>query len=642
MHTPRWLVVPLLVVLPWTATTPADAADPSPTVILDSTSGKQAPGLALGGNGDAVAVWAEGSALKASVRPAGGSWSAPEPVSTADHGTPYAQVVVDATGFTTVVWTQWNSGGHYSHYVTRPAGGAWSAVKDLEPGSYGEAVVLDLAADGTVTAAWQSPSGSVRVSRHPVGSSTWTTPVTAGSGFSPVLATGPGGHQALAWTDSVSGRVKARVIASGGDWAAASTEDVSPAGAPAYDPRIAFGPGDVLEAAWSQLVTSTPNTEEVHGASRSASGTWTNYGTALSGVDVTTRPSGIAVDSSGDVTVVWTALHANFSNHLRSRTRHNGVWEAQSQTISETAVAGAGRLVVDADDTFTVVYAGDPAATTSRTATTTWATPTPLASTGSVSEVAAQLDGDGRALVVWLRDYYNGTFHSVVEALLFTPASPSDTAPPSTTLGVLPTWTTNGHAALAWTATDAQSLVNGTDVRSRSAAWNGTFDSDAMVLAGTSARSASIPVAPGRTACFAARATDTAGNVGDWSAEQCIATPADDRVARKSKGWTRKSGAGFYGGSSLLSRHRGATLTLPAVHARRLALLVSTGRGQGRVAVFWRGTRLGTWSLASSARGHQRLIPVAGWSEVRAGKLVVKVVSSGKPVRIDGFGISQG
>ena len=116
----------------------------------------------------------------------------------------------------------------------------------------------------------------------------------------------------------------------------------------------------------------------------------------------------------------------------------------------------------------------------------------------------------------------------------------------------------------------------------------------------------------------------------------------DDRLARKSKGWTRKSGAAYYGGSSLLAKQRGATLTLRGVHARKLGLLVSTGRGQGRVAVFWNGSRLGVWSLASSPRTHQRLLAVTSWPEVRTGKLVVKVVSAGKPVRIDGFGISQG
>jgi hypothetical protein len=463
-----------------------------------------------------------------------------------------------------------------------------------------------------------------------------------GAGYSPALATGPGGHQAVAWTDTASGRVKARVISAGGDWAAASTEDVSPAGAAAYDPRIAFGPGDVLEAAWSQQVTSTPNTEEVHGASRSAAGTWTNYGTALSVVDFTTRPSGIAVDSAGDVTVVWTALHADFSNHLRSRTRHDGVWESQNQTISDSADASSGRLVVDADDTFTVVYAGDPAATSSRTSTTTWATPTPLSETGSVNGVAAQLDGNGHALVVWVRDHNSGTFHSVVEALVFSPAPPTDSVAPSTTLGPLPSWTLGGHAPLAWTATDSQSLIGGTDVRTRSAGWNGSFDAGAVFSTGPSARSASLPLATGRTHCFAARATDTAGNVGAWSSEQCTATPADDRVARKSKEWSRKSGAAYYAGSSLTTRQRGAALTLRGVHARKLGLLVSTGRGHGRVAVFWNGARLGVWSLASGPRAHQRLLAVASWPDVRTGKLVVRVVSSGKPVRIDGFGISQG
>ena len=134
-------------------------------------------------------------------------------------------------------------------------------------------------------------------------------------------------------------------------------------------------------------------------------------------------------------------------------------------------------------------------------------------------------------------------------------------------------------------------------------------------------------------------------HVTSWSsaaaAPPSSVTPADDRIARRSKGWARASGSGYYRGSALIAKHRGSTLTVPGVHARRIALVVSTGPRNGKVAVFWRGTRLGVWSLAASTGSHQRLIAIRTWPGVRTGTLVVKVVSARKPVRVDGFALGQ-
>jgi hypothetical protein len=619
-------------------------ASASTIVIVDSAAGKQNARLALSSNGDAVAVWDEGNTLEASVKPSGGSWSAPTALTSVDHGTPNAHVVIDSTGFVTVVWTQWNGSGHYSYIATRPAGGPWSSASDLDTGTYGENIAVDIAADGTVTAAWQSPAAAVRIASHSAGSATWTTPVAVGNGYSPALAVGPGGHQALAWSDAATSRTKVRVIAQGGDWSAATTEDASPSGEATYQPKIAFGPGDVLEAVWAQTVTSDPDpaTEAVHGASRDALGTWTNYGRALSDPDFTTRPDGIAVDSEGDVTVVWDALDADFTSHLRSLTRHSGTWEATAVTVSDGATNSTARLVVDAADTFTVVYGGSPASTTSRTSTTTWAAPTPLSGTGSVLDDDAQLDGSGHALVVWVRNYSDSTFHSAVEATIFTPAPPVDDTPPTTTVDALPRYTLTGHTTVRWSAADTQSLIAGVALRRRTAAWNGDFSGYTTLLSGTTATSTSVGIAPGRTQCFSARATDTAANVGAWTGDRCTTTPADDRVARKSTGWTRRSGSAYYGGSILAATKRGSMLTARNVHARQISLLVSTGARNGRIAVYWRGVRLGTWSLARSHSSNRQLLTIKTWSAVHTGTLVVKVISAGRPVRIDGFALSAG
>ena len=81
MRKNSWLMLlPLVATLLWAGSASSGAA--GPTVIYDSAVGKQNPGLALSSNGDAVAVWAEGNTLQASVRPSGGSRSAPRAAAT--------------------------------------------------------------------------------------------------------------------------------------------------------------------------------------------------------------------------------------------------------------------------------------------------------------------------------------------------------------------------------------------------------------------------------------------------------------------------------------------------------------------------------------------------------------------------------
>jgi CSLREA domain-containing protein len=270
--------------------------------------------------------------------------------------------------------------------------------------------------------------------------------------------------------------------------------------------------------------------------------------------------------------------------------------------------------------------------TDSCTSTVTAGTCSLTFTTAGVKSLTATYGGDGN---------FNTSSPSASVSHTVTTGAVDDT-PPTASVRALPRYVLTGLVPVRWIATDTQSLIAGTDLRTRSASWNGSFFSGfASVLSGSAATSVSVATQPGRTQCFSARATDTAGNVSAWSPESCTATPADDRIAHKSSGWKRKSGTGYYGGSALLASHRGSKLTVKGVHARQISLVVSTGRRNGKIAVLWGGVRLGTWSLASSRTSNRRLIAIKSWAGVRTGTLVVKVVSAGKPVRIDGFALSQ-
>lgn len=623
------------------------AADSTVEVIYSSEAGKQNPDVALNANGDAVAVWAENNnTLKASVRPAGGSWSTPDTVGATDRGNPFPHVVIDSTGFITLTWTS-TAGGttHYMSVATRAIAGSWSAVADLDAGTYGENLTLDIDDAGTVTAAWQSPAADIRVAAHPAGSATWTTPVTIGAGYTPVLTHGAS-HHGLAWQSAATGSAATEVIASDGTWSAGGVETASAPDEAVYEPRIVFGPADAVEAVWSRATTDASDpehpvtTEAIVSSQRTAPSTWT-AGSVISSSGDQVRTAGAAIDSNGDMTVAYYRYTDSFATYaLLTRTRHNGTWDVPTTLSTAVLSSGSLRLVVDAEDTFTAVWGDSPAKEATRTGTTTWTTADLSPDTGTVFGASVKLDGAGHALAAWTRQYNDGTFHANVEASFFTPAPPVDDTPPTTTLGALPAYSWASPVRVAWSASDSQSGVTGTDVRERTATWNKPFGAYRTVVSGSTGATAPIPVAPGTTDCFGARSHDGVGNVGGFTADRCTVVPADDVVAAHSRGWVRKRAAAYYRGSAFATTKKGATLTLRGVRAHRIALVVSRAPGNGTIAVFWRGARIGTYSLASAHARNRVVLTVHGSAALQTGTLVVKVLGKKHLVRIDGFAIT--
>ena len=157
----------------------------------------------------------------------------------------------------------------------------------------------------------------------------------------------------------------------------------------------------------------------------------------------------------------------------------------------------------------------------------------------------------------------------------------------------------------------------------------------------TTATDAAYQAKPGQTVCLRVRGSDAGGNVSAWSVPRCASVAVNDKTLRQKKlsgraVWkTAKKVTGAYSKDLTTTTRKGATLTLP-VAARRVALLVSTGRGHGSVSVSLGKNRLGTFSLASKKGATQVVVPVAVFSGVREGKLKITVTTNGKPVRIDG------
>ena len=220
-----------------------------------------------------------------------------------------------------------------------------------------------------------------------------------------------------------------------------------------------------------------------------------------------------------------------------------------------------------------------------------------------------------------------------------------DSSPPSGAriTSALPAFRLSSPFTVAWGgASDSASGVGSYSSYVRSAPYDGPF-APASVLETTSGPgSDSYAAQPGNTHCFQVTATDNAGNGSGPSAEKCTALPVDD-AALAGAGWKRSGGrAGYYRGTRSTSSTKGATLSLAGVRAKRLAIVATRCPGCGTVKVIQGRTALKTLRLAATKVKKERVIPVAAFSSVHTGKVKVRVASSGKPVIVDGLGVSQG
>jgi Fibronectin type III domain len=216
-----------------------------------------------------------------------------------------------------------------------------------------------------------------------------------------------------------------------------------------------------------------------------------------------------------------------------------------------------------------------------------------------------------------------------------------DSAPPTTAM-TAPT----GHFQLAstitarWSGSDTGSGVASFDVQLRSARWNGAFGPWAPFATGTTATSAALSGTRGTEYCFRVRATDVLGNASAWSTPRCTSVPLDDRSLAASAGWSRLSNTSAYGGTISRTTTGGATLSITGVRGDRLAVVVTTCPTCGKLGVLLGGTLWKSISLVS-ATTHTKVIRLPGTFSLRTTSVGLKNLTAGKPVYVDGLGVSR-
>jgi hypothetical protein len=241
--------------------------------------------------------------------------------------------------------------------------------------------------------------------------------------------------------------------------------------------------------------------------------------------------------------------------------------------------------------------------------------------------------GGERLLAQYAAGAYDGDYRCADPDLIAPRAS--QTAPTSRV-------TMTSTVRSAWTGSDVGSGLASYDLRTLAAPSNGGWQGWRLPSAWqrTSATSATMTRPyQGWTKCFSTRSRDAAGNVSAWSSARCTAVPLDDRSLSASTGWTRTQTSGWFGGTSTVTSRYGAYLTRAGLQTKRLHLIALKCSTCGKVAVYVGGKRLTTVNLyAAKAIRATIALPTFAYTD---GRVTIKVVTSGKKVRIDGLATSR-
>jgi hypothetical protein len=219
-----------------------------------------------------------------------------------------------------------------------------------------------------------------------------------------------------------------------------------------------------------------------------------------------------------------------------------------------------------------------------------------------------------------------------------------DQLSPSVTLrGPAQPFTLATSVPVSWTGSDWGSGVSYYQVRWNKAAYNGGFGpwqypAGWQKLTATSVTLTGVVPAVGY--CFQVRAVDKVGNAGAWSTQKCSAVALDDRSLGTSAGWSRTAWNLFYRGTATETTKAGSYLTRPGSAVSRVAVVATRCPTCGTVGVYVNGASVGSVNLYSATTVRQSVVALPPFA-YRTGTVMLKVLSTGKFVQVDGLGISR-
>ena len=129
------------------------------------------------------------------------------------------------------------------------------------------------------------------------------------------------------------------------------------------------------------------------------------------------------------------------------------------------------------------------------------------------------------------------------------------------------------------------------------------------------------------------------GQTDATPARSVTTVPLNDTALKiKGKKWKRKKSGGAYLGTYSKTKTKGAKLAYKVSNARSLALIITTGKKNGKVKVFLNGVLLKTVKLNGSNQ-KRKVVDLGTLSTPTSGKLTI-VTQNKKLVRIEGLGVA--
>ena len=274
-------------------------------------------------------------------------WSPPVDLSATDLNGDQSQIVVDADGNATAVWTQNNGSMGVIQASTKPYGSSWQTTPDTLSPTYWNAYIPQVAVDpmGNTTAVWNQSTGSgpgaIYASTKPYGGVWQTTPDTISQSVlgtnvdSPQISVDSMGNATAVWTQSDGSNwvIQASTKLYGSSWQT-TPNSLSITYWDAYIPQVAVDPMGNTTAVWRQSTGSGPRS--IYASTKSYGGAWqTTPDTLNYGEDSADVPQ-IAADSIGNAIAVWQQLNGSNQVIQTSIKPYGGTWQATPNTLSQT------------------------------------------------------------------------------------------------------------------------------------------------------------------------------------------------------------------------------------------------------------------------------------------------------------------
>lgn len=232
---------------------------------IDNAGDAADPQIAIGANGNALAVWAQSDGTHANIwanrYTVGIGWGTAELIETGYAGDAYnPRIALDPSGNGQAVWSQFD--GARMNIVTNHYAAAVGWGMGTTIGGAGNAGTPEIAFDtnGNALAVWVESDGThynVWSSRCPAGSSWGTAALietdNAGDAGSPKIAFDAVGNASAVWSQSDGTRINIRAnrYTAGSGWATAALIETDNAG-DANEPQIAVSANGQVQAVWYQ------------------------------------------------------------------------------------------------------------------------------------------------------------------------------------------------------------------------------------------------------------------------------------------------------------------------------------------------------------------------------------------------------